>query len=112
MKIRRTIWNNCEVMNMSNLVVLPIIIPLLAGIIIAFFNKNLPIARTLSKIFSFICLFVTAYVTYLVFTHGIIVLETGSWAAPYGIIFVADPLSISLDFTTNIFTTTCYFLYH
>ena len=95
---------------MSNLVVLPIIIPLLAGIIIAFFNKNLPIARTLSKIFIVINLFVTAYVTYLVFTQGIIVLETGSWEAPYGIIFVADPLSIILVLTTNILTTACLFI--
>lgn len=95
---------------MSNLVVLPIIIPLLAGIIMAFFHKKLPIARTLSKIFIVINLVVAAYVTYLVFTDGMIVLETGSWQAPYGIVFVADPLSVILVLTTNILTTACLFI--
>ncbi len=95
---------------MSNLVVLPIIIPLLAGIIIAFFHKKLPIARALSKIFIVINLIVAAYVTYLVFTNGMIVLETGSWQAPYGIVFVADPLSVILVLTTNILTTACLFI--
>lgn len=95
---------------MSNLAVLPIIIPLLAGILMAFFNKKLTIARTLSKLFIVINLFVTAYVTYLVFTQGMIVLETGSWEAPYGIVFVADPLSIILVLTTNILATACLFI--
>lgn len=95
---------------MSNLAVLPIIIPLLAGIIIAFFHKKLTLARGLSKCFILINLFVSAYITYLVFATGTIVLETGSWEAPYGIIFVADPLAIVLVLTTNILTTACLFI--
>src|SRR5699024_793489 len=109
-KIKQIIWNNCEVMNMSNFAILPIIIPLLAGIIVAFFHKKLPVARALSKIFILINLIVTAYVTYLVFTTGTIVLETGSWEAPYGIIFVADSLAVLLVLTTNILTTACLFI--
>src|SRR5699024_7369582 len=110
MKIKQTIWNNCEVMKMSNFAVLPIIIPLLAGVIIAFFNKKIIVARVLSKIFIVINLFVTAYVTYLVFTQGLLILETGSWEAPYGIVFVADPLSILLVLTTNILSVACIFI--
>lgn len=95
---------------MSNFAVLPIIIPLLAGVIIAFFNKKIIVARVLSKIFIVINLFVTAYVTYLVFTQGLLILETGSWEAPYGIVFVADPLSILLVLTTNILSVACIFI--
>lgn len=95
---------------MSNLAVMPIIIPLLAGILVAFFHKNLPVVRLLSKGFILINLFVTAYVTYLVFTTGTIVLETGSWEAPYGIIFVADSLAVLLVLTTNILATACLFI--
>src|SRR5699024_10132468 len=76
----------------------------------AFFHKKLPVARALSKIFILINLIVTAYVTYLVFTTGTIVLETGSWEAPYGIIFVADSLAVLLVLTTNILTTACLFI--
>lgn len=95
---------------MSNLAVLPIIIPLLAGILLAFFNKNVVLSRALAKIFIIINLLVTAFVTYKVFQDGSIILETGSWVAPYGIIFVADYLSIILVLTTNILTTACLFI--
>src|SRR5699024_11426473 len=87
---------------MSNLAVLPIIIPLFAGIMAAFFNRKLTIARSLSKLLIVSNLIVVFYIAYLVFETGNIVLETGSWPAPYGIVFVADPLSILLVFTTNI----------
>src|SRR5699024_11266342 len=46
----------------------------------------------------------------LVFKDGSIVLETGSWVAPYGIIFVADYLSIILVLTTAILSTACIFI--
>lgn len=95
---------------MSNLAVLPIIIPLFAGIIVAFFHNKLTIARFLSKLFILMNLFVVAYVTYIVFDVGNIVLETGSWEAPYGIVFVADPLSTVLVLTTNILSVACLFI--
>src|SRR5690625_1407199 len=95
---------------MSNLAILPIIIPLLAGIILAFFHGKLNVARFLSKCFILFNLFVVAYITYIVFNIGNIVLETGSWIAPYGIVFVADPLSIILVLTTNILSVGCLFI--
>lgn len=95
---------------MSNLTVLPIIIPLLAGVIIAFFNTKLIVARLLSKVFIIVNLIFTIYITYLVFSNEMLILETGSWEAPYGIIFVADPLSILLVLTTNILATACIFI--
>ena len=81
---------------MSNLAVMPIIIPLFAGILVAFFHKKLSLARALSKLFILFNLVVVVYIAYTVFVSGNIILETGSWEAPYGIIFVADPLSIFL----------------
>lgn len=94
---------------MSNLAVLPIIIPLLAGIIVAFTNKWTKTSRTLTKLFAVINLLVVIYTTWIVFTTDTIVLETGSWAAPYGIVFVADPLAIILVLTTNILATAAAF---
>jgi multicomponent Na+:H+ antiporter subunit D len=94
---------------MSNLAILPIIIPMLSGIIVAFTNKQVTLTRMLTKILSIISLGVTSYVTYVVFTDGTIILETGDWAAPYGIIMVADELSILLILTTNIIAATAAF---
>ncbi|GGA68988.1 Na+/H+ antiporter subunit D [Ornithinibacillus halotolerans] len=94
---------------MSNLAILPIIIPMLAGIIVAFTNKNVKVSRFLTKLFSIISLIVVSYVTFEVFTNGSIILETGDWVAPYGIILVADELSIILVLTTNIIAATTAF---
>lgn len=94
---------------MSNLAVLPIIIPLLAGIILAFFPKKLTLVRSLTKVFITINLLVSGFILVTVLTSGSIILETGAWPAPYGIILVADSLSGLLVFTTNIIATACAF---
>ncbi|SHF67132.1 Na+/H+ antiporter subunit D [Ornithinibacillus halophilus] len=94
---------------MSNLVVLPIIIPLLAGVIVALFNKKVAVTRTLTKLFSILNLGVAAYLSWIVFTTDSIILETGEWVAPYGIILVADPLASLLVLTTNIVAVACAF---
>lgn len=94
---------------MSNLAVLPIIIPLIAGIILAFFPKKLTLVRTLTKLFIIGNLAVVSYIVWQVFNHGAIILETGDWAAPYGIVIVADQLSVLLALTTNIVAAACAF---
>ncbi|SFA69717.1 multicomponent Na+:H+ antiporter subunit D [Lentibacillus halodurans] len=94
---------------MSNFAVLPIIIPLIAGIILAFFPKKLTLVRTLSKIFMIGNLAVVSYIAWNVFHHGSVILETGGWTAPYGIILIADELSILLILTTNIVAAACAF---
>ncbi|MFZ3576466.1 Na+/H+ antiporter subunit D [Virgibacillus sp. DJP39] len=94
---------------MSNLAVLPIIIPLLAGIILAFFPKKVELVRLWTKIFSISSLLIVSYITWQVINRGTIILETGAWPAPYGIILVADPLAIILVLTTNIILTACAF---
>lgn len=94
---------------MSNLAILPIILPLFAGIIVAFTNKNTGITRLLTKFFSVIGLGVSIFIAWIVLNGETIVLETGSWVAPYGIVFVADSLAVLIIVTTNIVATACAF---
>ncbi|MGM8364654.1 Na+/H+ antiporter subunit D [Virgibacillus sp. W0181] len=94
---------------MSNFVVLPIIIPLLAGIVTAFFNKKVVISRILTKILIIVNLLFTSFLCFYVLQNGNVILETGSWPAPYGIVFVADPLSVLLVLTTNVLAVACAF---
>ncbi|HLR80591.1 MAG TPA: Na+/H+ antiporter subunit D [Bacillota bacterium] len=94
---------------MSNLAILPIILPLIAGVFAAFFNAKVHINRPLTKIFTLLNLGVATYITWYVIEHGTVILETGSWVAPYGIILVADPLAVILVLTTNIIATACAF---
>src|SRR5699024_9881034 len=94
---------------MTNLAILPIIIPLFAAIILAFTTKKVILSRILAKIFTVINLIVVIYITYEVFKNGSIILETGSWKAPYGIIFVADIFSIVIVLTSSILTAAIIF---
>ncbi|MFC4022719.1 Na+/H+ antiporter subunit D [Oceanobacillus longus] len=87
---------------MSNLAVLPIIIPLISAIILIFFNTKIKVSRLLTQIFSLIGLGLSGYITWQVIENGSIILETGDWIAPYGIILVVDSLAAVLVFTTNI----------
>ncbi|GAB4073367.1 Na+/H+ antiporter subunit D [Barrientosiimonas marina] len=94
---------------MSNFAVLPIIIPLISGIILAFFPKKLVLVRRLTKLFILINLAVAAGIAWHVFNEGALVLEVGGWAAPYGIVMVADKLAVLLVLTTNIVASACAF---
>src|SRR5699024_9527692 len=67
------------------------------------------LSRTLAKIFTIINLAFIGYITYEVFTKGSIILETGSWKAPFGIIFVADIFSIVIVLTSSILTSAIIF---
>ncbi|GAB3050588.1 Na+/H+ antiporter subunit D [Virgibacillus ainsalahensis] len=94
---------------MSNLAVLPIIIPLISAIALIFFNSKINVSRVLTKLFSLIGLGVSGYIAWLVAENGSIILETGEWIAPYGIILVVDSLAAILVLTTNIIATACAF---
>ncbi len=94
---------------MSNLAVLPIVIPLIAGVIVALFPKKRKAARIFSQILTIISTLVAAWVLYYVQQNGTVILEAGNWSAPYGIVLVADLLSMTLVLTTNIIALACVF---
>ncbi|MBB6454353.1 multicomponent Na+:H+ antiporter subunit D [Salirhabdus euzebyi] len=94
---------------MSNLAIIPIIIPLLCGIIAIFFHKYVKAVRLFSQVMSIINLGVVLWIGWLVLQNGTITLATGGWEAPYGIIIVADPLAMLLVITSNIIGTACVF---
>ncbi|MFC4404044.1 Na+/H+ antiporter subunit D [Gracilibacillus xinjiangensis] len=92
---------------MSNLAVLPIVIPLVAGILAIFFHKKLPIVRIFTQVVLAINLIVVSFLLWYVNQNGTVVLESGDWSAPFGIVLVADMLSTSLVLTTNIVAFAC-----
>ncbi|ELK45527.1 Na+/H+ antiporter subunit D [Halobacillus sp. ACCC02827] len=94
---------------MSNLAVLPIILPLLAGIIVAFIHKKTALARNISKLFAVFNLAVVIYAFWQVKSNGTLVLELGDWQAPFGIVLVGDLLSMTLVLTTNVVAVACVF---
>lgn len=94
---------------MSNLAVLPIVLPLAAAIILAFTHKKTGLSRVLARIFAFIYAGLAGLLLWKVATTGNVVLELGGWKAPYGIVMVADKLSALLICTTAIVVIACTF---
>jgi multicomponent Na+:H+ antiporter subunit D len=87
---------------MSNLVFLPIFIPLFFGALLVFFNKKHQLTMNISYFTVFLSLGVSVYLSYYVFTNKPLILETGAWKAPYGIILVADKLSVIMILSVNV----------
>ncbi|WLV23634.1 Na+/H+ antiporter subunit D [Aciduricibacillus chroicocephali] len=94
---------------MSNLAVLPIVLPLAAAIILAFTHKKIGLSRILARIFSIIYAGFASVLLWRVLTTGSVILELGGWKAPYGIVLVADKLSVLLICTTAIVVIACTF---
>ncbi|APH03866.1 Na+/H+ antiporter subunit D [Bacillus weihaiensis] len=87
---------------MNNLIILPILIPLLTGIILIFFQKNIRIQKVISLIAALTGVVIAAIVVQTVHTSGIQTLEIGNWQPPYGIVLVADMYASLLVLATSI----------
>jgi len=87
---------------MNNLIILPIVIPLLMGIILIFFNKQIKVQKWLSAIASLASIIVSIVIVHTVHVEGIQTLEIGNWAPPYGVVLVADMYASLLVLTTAI----------
>ncbi|WP_209122954.1 Na+/H+ antiporter subunit D [Alkalihalobacillus sp. BA299] len=98
---------------MNNLVVLPLLIPLITGIILILFNKNVTIQKWISGFSAVILVSVNFYLLNQVYHQGIQTLKLGGWQPPFGIILVADLLAILLVLTTSVVSIAClFFAFH
>ena len=94
---------------MNNAVVLPIFVPVLTGILLILFMRSVRMQRWISGIGSLVTLLVTALLFYTVSTSGLQFLNMGGWAAPYGIVFVADTLASLLVLVSSVISVACTF---
>lgn len=92
---------------MSNLVVLPMVIPLMVGIICIFFKPFLKLQRILSLLALVVTAGVGIYMLQIVKNEGIMRLDFGGWKPPYGILFVADSFALLLVVTASIVSVAC-----
>lgn len=92
---------------MSNLIVLPMVVPVLTGIILVFFRNRVMVQRWISIIVMVSITGLSFYLLNLIQTEGIIRLDFGGWKPPFGILFVADSFSMILVLTTSVVATVC-----
>lgn len=87
---------------MNNIIVLPMVIPLLTAIFLVFFRKQLSIQRAVTVVSLLLNIIISAYIVHLIYNVGILRLDFGGWIPPFGIVFVADSFAMLLVTATNI----------
>lgn len=94
------------------LLTLPIISPLFFGILMMLFWKNYTMHRVLNLIASLVSLIISIFLFIATLDTGIITLNVGSWAAPFGITLVSDLFSSIMVLITSVigFATSIYSL--
>lgn len=98
---------------MNNILILPILIPLLTGIIQILIRKQIGLQKWLSALSFIMMAVVSAYLVQAVYVNGIQTLKLGGWEPPYGIILVADMFAVLLVLTSSIVAIAClWFAFH
>ncbi|MCS3902923.1 multicomponent Na+:H+ antiporter subunit D [Methylohalomonas lacus] len=73
-------------------VALPVLIPFIAGALSLVFYRSLSVQRWIGILGTGALLVASIYLLYMTYTQGIRVMAMGEWAAPFGIVLVADLL--------------------
>ncbi len=78
---------------MNFLIILPILLPLLTGVLCIFLWNRCRYQKWLSQISSFFHVVLSFYILGHVIDHGPLIQTMGNWASPFGITFVIDTFS-------------------
>jgi multicomponent Na+:H+ antiporter subunit D len=81
--------------------ILPIILPLLFMVVLMFTRRSLLFQQFFGIFASVVLLLFSIWLLTDVLNNGIMVMQTGSWVAPFGITLVADLLSVIMLVTTS-----------
>ncbi|MEK5236538.1 Na+/H+ antiporter subunit D [Paenibacillus sp. FSL L8-0470] len=87
---------------MSNLLVLPILIPLCTAVILIFLKERIRLQRWISSASGLLNIVIAAVLVSRVHDQGIQTLQMGGWSPPYGIVFVGDMLASLLLLTASL----------
>ena len=92
---------------MSNLIVLPLIIPIMVGVMLVFFRRFIKVQRVISLLALVSISVVSILLLNDIQSEGILRLDFGGWLPPVGILFVADSFSVLLVLTASVVSAIC-----
>ncbi|MCH4825265.1 Na+/H+ antiporter subunit D [Planococcus halocryophilus] len=92
---------------MNNILVLPMLLPIIVGVLLIFLRTYGRIQAWISLIAMALTAGISGYLLQKVQTDGIIRLDFGGWEPPFGILFVADSFAVLLVLTSSIITAIC-----
>src|SRR5699024_2912536 len=87
---------------MNNLIVLPMVIPILIGILLVFLKNHIVVQRFLAFFALLSNVGITIFLLEKVQVNGIMSLDFGGWKPPFGILFVADSFALLLVLTSSV----------
>ncbi len=89
---------------MTNVLVLPLLVPLLAAVVLVFFRESPMIQRLLSVLAAAASAAAGICLLLRVRSEGIVRLDFGGWKPPYGILFVGDSFALLLVTAASVVT--------
>jgi len=90
-----------------NALILPLLVPLSAGIAMVFARRSRVAQRWIAMAAAALLVFISFRLAEAVYQNGILSLNLGGWPAPFGIVLVADMLSALLVLASSIVLITC-----
>lgn len=94
---------------MNNLVIFPMLIPVIAGLIMIVFRHQITFQRVLSIVSTLAIAGVTVVLIQQVKAQGIQTIHLGGWEPPFGIVFVGDMFALILVLTSAVVAIACLF---
>lgn len=87
---------------MNNLIIAPLLIPLVTGVILLFLGKRLILQKALSILSGITIITTSIFLLMDVLENGIKTYQVGGWQPPFGIVLVADSLATLLVLFSSI----------
>ncbi|MGM9950069.1 MAG: Na+/H+ antiporter subunit D [Lysinibacillus sp.] len=92
---------------MNNIIVLPMIVPIITAILLVFLRDYIKLQRIISLLTMAFVAGIAVLLLAVVQTDGIMKVDFSGWLPPYGILFVADSFALLLVLTASIITAIC-----
>ncbi|MFJ7669411.1 Na+/H+ antiporter subunit D [Lysinibacillus sp. NPDC097195] len=92
---------------MSNMIVLPLIVPVITAILLVFLRENIMIQRIVSLCTLAFVVIISIVLLLEVQDQGVMRIDFSGWLPPFGILFVADSFAVLLVLVANIVATIC-----
>ena len=91
--------------SMNNLLLVPLLVPLITGLVLFFFKERLVVTRRIAITMLMVTTAVSIYLLIHVFNTKTLVINFGDWQPPFGIQFVGDTLALFFVTIANFVVT-------
>ena len=92
---------------MSNMIVLPLIVPIITAIILVFIRKQIVLQRMISLVTLIFVAIVSLVLLNEIQVNGVLRIDFSGWLPPFGILFVADSFAVLLVLVATIVSAIC-----